>query len=71
MEAEDGIGIVVGRGMSMRLDAVASDTMEVLAGKETPSNGERKVILCFAQSINGLQQESQLYPRTMLHDESR
>ncbi len=53
--------------MSMRLDAVASEAMEVLAEEETPGNGEWKVILCFTQSINGLQWES----RTMLHDESR
>ncbi len=57
--------------MSAQLDAVASEAAEALTGEETPGNGERKVILCFAQSINGLQQESQLYPRTMLHDESR
>ena len=55
----------------MWLDAVASDAVEALAGEETPGNGEWKVILCFAQSINGLQRESQLYPRTMLQDESR
>ncbi len=55
----------------MQLDAVASEAMEVLAGEGTPDNGERKVILCFTQSINGLQRESQLYPRTMLQDESR
>ncbi len=57
--------------MSVRLDAVASEAMEVLAEEETPGNSEWKVILCFTQSINGLQWESQLYPRTMLHDESR
>ncbi len=57
--------------MSTQLDAVASEATEVLAGKEISGNGERKVILCFTQSINGLQQESQLYPRTMLQDESR
>ncbi len=57
--------------MSTQLDAVATETAEVLAGEETPGNGEWKVILCFTQSINGLQQESQLYPRTMLQDESR
>ena len=71
LEAEVGMGIGVGRGMSARLDTVASDAAEALAGKETPGNGERKVILCFAQSINGLQWESQLYPRTMFQDESR
>ena len=71
LEAGVGIGLGVGQGMSMRLDAVASDAAEALAGEETPGNGERKVILCFAQSINGLQRESQLYPRTMLQDESR
>ncbi len=52
--------------MSMWLDAVASEAMEVLAGEETPGNGEQKVILCFTQSINRLQQESQLYSRTIL-----
>ncbi len=57
--------------MSAWLDAVASEATEVLAEEETPGNGEQKVILCFTQSINGLQGESQLYPRTMLHDESR
>ncbi len=57
--------------MYAQLDAVASEAEEVLAGEETPGNGEWKVILCFAQSINGLQQESQLYPRTMSQDESR
>ena len=71
LEAGVGIGLGVGRGMSTRLDAVASDAVEVLAWEETPGNGEQKVILCFAQSINGLQWESQLYPRTMLQDESR
>ncbi len=55
----------------MRLDAVASEATEALAEEETPGNDEQNVILCFTQSINGLQQESQLYPRTMLHDESR
>ncbi len=55
----------------MRLDAVASEAEEALAEEETPGNGEQKVILCFAQSINGLQQKSQLYSRTMLQDESR
>ncbi len=57
--------------MSARLDAVASEAAEALTREETPGNGERKVILCFAQSINRLQRESQLYPRTMLQDESR
>ncbi len=57
--------------MSAWLDAVALEAAEVLAEEETPGNGEQKVILCFTQSINGLQRESQLYPRTMLHDESR
>ncbi len=57
--------------MSVQLDAVASEAMEALAEEETPGNGEQKVILCFTQSINGLQWESQLYPRTMLQDESR
>ncbi len=71
LEAKVGIGIGVEQGISARLDAVASDTVEALAGKETPGNGEQKVILCFTQSINRLQQESQLYPRTMLQDESR
>ncbi len=59
------------RNVRMVLDAVASEALEVLAEEETPGNGEWKVILCFTQSINGLQRESQLYPRTMLHDESR
>ncbi len=67
LEAEVGIGLGVGRGMSMPLDAVASEATEALAEEETPGNGEWKVILCFTQSINGLQWES----RTMLHDESR
>ncbi len=71
LEAKVGVGIGVGRGMSARLDAVALEAMEALAEGETPGNGERKVILCFTQSINGLQRESQLYPRTMLQDESR
>ncbi len=71
LEAEVGMGIGVGRGMSMQLDAVVSEAMEALAEEETPGNGEWKVMLCFTQSINGLQQESQLYPRTMLQDESR
>ncbi len=71
LEAVVGIGLGIGQGMSARLDAVASEAAEALTGEETPSNGERKVILCFAQSINGLQRESQLYPRTMLQDESR
>ena len=71
MEAGVRIGLGIGRGMSARLDAVALDATEVLTGEETPGNGEWKVILCFTQSINGLQWESQLYPRTMLHDESR
>ncbi len=57
--------------MCMWLDAVAPEAAEVLAGEETPGDGEQKVILCFTQSINGLQWESQLYPRTMLQDESR
>ncbi len=57
--------------MSAQLDAVVSEAAEALAGEETPGNGEQKVILCFTQSINKLQQESQLYPRTMLQDESR
>ncbi len=70
-EAEVGIGIGVGQGMSMRIDAVALEVMEALAEEETPSNGEWKVILCFTQSINRLQWESQLYPRTILQDESR
>ncbi len=55
----------------MQLDAVASEATEALAEEETPDNGEWKVILCFTQSINRLQRESQLYPRTMLQDESR
>ncbi len=55
----------------MQLDAVSSETTEALAVEETPGNGEQKVILCFTQSINGLQWESQLYPRTMLQDEFR
>ncbi len=71
LEAEVGVGIGVGRGMSMRLDAVASEAAEALTEGETPGNGEQKVILCFTQSINGLQRESPLYPRTMLQDESR
>ncbi len=71
LEAGVGIGLGVGQGMSAWLDAVASEATEALTGEETPGNGERKVILCFAQSINGLQRESQLYPRTMLQDESR
>ncbi len=71
LEAEVGVGIGVGRGMSAQLDAVASEAAEALAEGETPGNGEWKVILCFTQSINGLQRESQLYPRTMLQDESR
>ena len=70
LEAKVGI-VGVGQGMFTRLDAVALEATEALAGEETPGNGERKVILCFAQSINGLQQESQLYPRTMLQDEFR
>ncbi len=66
--------------MSAWLDAVALEAAEVLAGKErkhlimvkeTPDNGEWKVILCFIQSINRLQWESQLYSRTMLQDEYR
>ena len=69
--ARVGIGLGIGQGMSTRLDAVASEAAEALTGEETPGNGEQKVILCFAQSINGLQRESQLYPRTMLQDESR
>ncbi len=36
----------------MQLHRIAA---EALTGEETPGNGERKVILCFAQSINGLQ----------------
>ncbi len=71
LEAKIGIGMEVGQGMSRWLDAVASEATEVLAGEETPDNGEWKVILCFTQSINRLQLESQLYPRTMLQDESR
>ncbi len=71
LEAGVGIGLGVGRGMSAWLDAVALEAAEALAEEETPGNGERNVILCFTQSINGLQRESQLYPRTMLHDESR
>ena len=71
MEAEVGIGLGVGQGMSAQLDAVALEAVEVLAGDETPGNGEQKVILCFTQSINGLQWESQLYLRTMLQDESK
>ncbi len=71
LEAKIGIGIGVGRGMSAQLDAVASEATEALAGEETSCNGEWKVILCFTQSINRLQQESQLHPRTMLQDESR
>ncbi len=55
----------------MQLDAVALETTETLAREETSGNGEQKVILCFTQSINRLQRESQLYPRTMLQDESR
>ncbi len=55
----------------MQLDAVASGAAKALAGEETSHNSEQKVILCFTQSINGLQRESQLYPRTMLYDESR
>ena len=71
LEAEVGIGLGVGQGMSAWLDAVASEATEALVEEETPGNGEWKVILCFAQSINGLQRESQLYPRKMLQDESR
>ncbi len=48
--------------MSVWLDAVASEAMEALAEEETPGNGERKVILCFIQSINRLQQESSCIP---------
>ncbi len=71
MEARVGIGMEVGQGMSTQLDAVASEAVEALTRKETSGNGEWKVILCFTQSINELQRESQLYPRTMLQDESR
>ncbi len=71
MEAEVGIGIGVGQGMSTQLDAVALETVEALAGEKTPGNSEWKVILCFTQSISRLQWESQLYPRTMLQNESR
>ncbi len=71
LEARVGIGLGVGRGMSAQLDAVASEATEALAEEETPRNGEWNVILFFTQSINGLQRESQLYPRTMLQDESR
>ncbi len=71
LETRIGIGIEVGQGMSTQLDTVASESTEVLAREETPGNGEWKVILCFTQSINGLQWESQLYPRTILQDESR
>ena len=52
---------------SMRAWAEALEAME----EESSDNFERKVILCFTQSINGLQRESQLYPRTILQDESR
>ncbi len=48
LEARVGIGLGVGRGMSARLDAVASEAAEALTGEETPGNGEWKVILCFA-----------------------
>ncbi len=41
--------------MSTRLDVVASEATEVLAGADTPGNSEWKVILCFTQSINRLQ----------------
>ncbi len=51
--------------MSTWLDAVASEAVEALVGEETFGNGEQKVILCFTQSMNRLQWESQLYPRTM------
>ncbi len=63
LDTEVGIGLGGGRGMSTWLDAVASEG--------TPGNGEQKVMLCFTQSINRFQWESQLYPRTMLQDESR
>ncbi len=62
LEAGVGIGLGVGRGMSVRLDAVASEAAEALTGEETPGNGEWKVILCFAQSINRLQRESSCIP---------
>ncbi len=55
LETRIGIGIEVGQGMSTQLDTVASEAAEVLAREETPGNGEWKVILCFTQSINGLQ----------------
>ncbi len=71
LENKVGTVVGVGRGLSMRLDTVASEATEVLAREETHGNGERKVILCFAQSINRLQWESQLYLRTILQDESR
>ncbi len=71
LKAGVGIGLGVWTRNVRAVDAVASDAAEALTGEETPGNGERKVILCFAQSMNGLQRESQLYPRTMLQDESR
>ena len=52
---------------SMRAWAEVPEATE----EETSDNFEWKVILCFTQSINRLQRESQLYPRTILQDESR
>ncbi len=71
LNARVGIRIGVGQEISVQLDVVTLEATEVLAGEETSGNGEQKVILCFTQSINRFQQESQLYPRTMLQDESR